>query len=217
MQLPLPLHTSPQRTASALPAPPVIRSTMAPAVALRVGGGDPGRLGHRAGAEAVAAARAGIGDRLAARPEVAEIPDIVHAAAPLDARGAKPTANRAGRKRSCRAENHRRPGDRRGLLQRDHEQRVDLLAVEDDEALDEAVGRSARHRCGRGSGRWRRAGLAVVHDARGRGNWSAPRRSRRRSGRCGSGRRNGGSGAARRCRPRRSAVTRSTSMPREAQ
>jgi hypothetical protein len=32
MQLPLPLHTSPQRTASALPAPPVIRSTIAPVV-----------------------------------------------------------------------------------------------------------------------------------------------------------------------------------------
>src|ERR1700719_1665258 len=29
----------------------------------------------------------------------------------------------------------------RGLLQRDHQQRVDLLAVGDDEAFDEAVGR----------------------------------------------------------------------------
>src|SRR5690348_16506946 len=33
MQLPLPLHTSLQRIAAALPGPPVIRSTIAPAVA----------------------------------------------------------------------------------------------------------------------------------------------------------------------------------------
>jgi hypothetical protein len=32
MQLPLPLHTSAQRIASGLPSPPVIRSTIAPAV-----------------------------------------------------------------------------------------------------------------------------------------------------------------------------------------
>ena len=72
MQLPLPLHTSAQRIASSLPAPPVIRSTIAPAVAARIGVGDAGRLGHRAGAKAIAATRAGIGDRRAARPERVE-------------------------------------------------------------------------------------------------------------------------------------------------
>ena len=66
MQLPLPLHTSAQRIAASLPSPPVIRSTIAPAVSLGSAVGEPGRLDHRAGAKAVAAARAGVGDRLGA-------------------------------------------------------------------------------------------------------------------------------------------------------
>ena len=40
----------------------------------RIGAGDAARLGHRAGAEAVAATRAGIGDFRAARPEQVEKP-----------------------------------------------------------------------------------------------------------------------------------------------
>ena len=68
MQLPLPLHTEAQRTASALPPPPVIRSTMPAVVSHRIRLAEPGRLHHRAGAKALAAAGAGIGDRLARAP-----------------------------------------------------------------------------------------------------------------------------------------------------
>src|SRR5205807_10428384 len=41
---------------------------------LGIGGAEPRRVDHRAGAEAVAAARAGLGDRRAARPERVEKP-----------------------------------------------------------------------------------------------------------------------------------------------
>ena len=78
-------HRGP-RAAAAVPLPPVIKSTMPPVVSVSIGLGEPGRRHHRAGAKALAAARAGVGDRLAARSEVLEIPgsraDFGHAIHP---------------------------------------------------------------------------------------------------------------------------------------
>ncbi len=74
MQLPLPLHTEAQRIASSLPAPPVIRSTMAAVGLARIRVADPGRLDHRAGTKALAAAGTGIGDRLSPCAKLVEIP-----------------------------------------------------------------------------------------------------------------------------------------------
>jgi hypothetical protein len=74
MQLPLPLHTEAQRIASALPLPPVIKSTTPAAVSAASASPSPAGATHRAGAKARAATRAGVGDRLAAHPEILNVP-----------------------------------------------------------------------------------------------------------------------------------------------
>ena len=74
MQLPLPLHTDAQRAASGVPLPPVIRSMMPAVVSSGSAAAETGRRDHRAGPEARAATRARLGNRLAARPEIFQIP-----------------------------------------------------------------------------------------------------------------------------------------------
>ena len=73
MQLPLPLHTEAQRAASAVPRAAGDQIDDAAGGFRCIGRGESGRRHHRAGAKALAAARAGVGDRLAARSEVLEI------------------------------------------------------------------------------------------------------------------------------------------------
>src|SRR6266478_759149 len=75
MQLPLPLHTEAQRAASAVPLPPVIKSTMPPVISVASASASP--AGATIGqARKHSPQRAGVGDRLAARSEVLEIPDF---------------------------------------------------------------------------------------------------------------------------------------------
>ena len=86
MQLPLPLHTEAQRTASAFPLPPVIKSAMPAVVSAASASLSPagGTIGQAP--EARATARAGIGDRFPARSEILEVPGgadtLVHAFTP---------------------------------------------------------------------------------------------------------------------------------------
>ena len=74
MQLPLPLHTEAQRIASSIAGAAGDQIDDGGGGFARIRLADPGRLDHRAGAKALAAAGAGIGDRLSPRAKLVEIP-----------------------------------------------------------------------------------------------------------------------------------------------